>query len=298
MEDDTDRTRGSEQDTKLLDSQRESAGRQAACLVVIRGARLGARIVPDGAEVVIGRDVHTDFQIAERSVSRRHCRILVEDDTHWIEDLDSTNRTYLNNEPIERAPLRDGDHVRICETTLKFIDEGNIEADYHSELHEHSIRDALTGLFNRRHAMAVLETETARAYRNEEQRLAVALLDIDFFKPINDEHGHLAGDRVLRQLGERILARVRGGDTAARIGGEEFLVIMPGSHAEEALELAEALRETVEAAPFDLGTTSQRITISGGVAVWEPGMEGISDILRAADHQLYAAKEAGRNRIC
>lgn len=297
MNDDTDRTKGSEQDTKLLGSQRAASGNQDACLVVIRGARLGARIVPGGGEVVIGRDVDTDFQIAERSVSRRHCRIFVADGAHWVEDLDSTNKTYLNDEVIDRAPLHDGDHLRICETTLKFIDEGNIEADYHSELHEHSIRDPLTGLFNRRHAMAVLETDAARALRNDRYKLAVALLDIDFFKPINDDHGHLAGDRVLRQLGQRILARVRGGDTAARIGGEEFLIVMPDTDPDEARGLGEALRKVVEAEPFDLGSTSQRITISGGIAVWQSGMEGTSDLLRAADRQLYAAKDSGRNRI-
>src|SRR6056297_610159 len=298
MDDDTDRTNAAEQDTQLLGNQRAAAGQQEACLVVIRGARLGARIVPGGDEVIIGRDVNADFQIAERSVSRRHCRIVFDDDRHWVEDLGSTNRTYLNDEAIERAPLRDGDHLRICETTLKFIGEGNIEAEYHSELHEHSIRDPLTGLFNRRHAMAVPETETACARRNAAHRLAVALLDIDFFKPVNDAHGHLAGDRVLRQLGDRIAARVRGGDTAARIGGEEFLLIMPDSDPDDALELAESLRRAAEEQPFDLGASEQRITISDGVAVWRPGMESISDLLRAADHRLYSAKESGRNRVC
>ncbi|NKI35635.1 GGDEF domain-containing protein [Wenzhouxiangella sp. XN79A] len=297
MDDDTDRTNAADQRTELLGTQRGAEGGQEACLVVIRGARLGARIVPGRDAVVIGRDVDADFQIAERSVSRRHCRIVFDEGRHWVEDLGSTNRTFVNDEPVDRAPLRDGDHLRICETTLKFVGEGNIEAEYHSELHEHSIRDALTGLFNRRHAMAVLATETARAQRNANHRLSVALLDIDFFKPINDEHGHLAGDRVLRQLGERILARIRGGDTAARIGGEEFLVVMPDSGPDDALELAESLRRAVEERPFDLGASDQRITISGGVAVWQPGMDGTSDLLRAADHRLYAAKESGRNRI-
>ena len=296
MEDNTDRNLTSDLETRRTDRS-GGAGDHDACLVVISGARLGARIVPGNGSVVIGRDVGADFQISERSVSRRHCRVFLEDGRFWIEDLDSTNGTRVNGDFIDRAPLRDGDHVRVSETTLKFIAAGNIEANYHSELHESTIRDPLTGLFNRRHAMAVLETETARATRDENHRLSLALLDIDGFKPINDEYGHLVGDRVLKRLGELAQSRVRGGDTLARVGGEEFALLLPDTRRDEAWRMADDLRARIEAEPFEIGDYRLSITISGGVAEWQRDMRAPEDLLRQADRNLYRAKDRGRNRI-
>jgi diguanylate cyclase (GGDEF)-like protein len=297
MKDDTDREHRSGLATRREEDSPRAAGAQDACLVVISGARLGARIVPGGGDIVIGRDVHTDFQIADRGVSRRHCRVFAHDGGYWIEDLGSTNHTYVNDRRVDQSPLRDGDHVRVSSTTLKFIGAGNIEADYHSELHESTIRDPLTGLFNRRHAMAVLDTESARARRDSDYRLALALIDIDFFKPINDQHGHLAGDQVLKQLGRIAEARTRGGDTLARIGGEEFALILPGTGRDEAWRMADDLRRRVRRETFDAGGLALRITLSGGVAEWSGGMQRAADLLRRADEQLYAAKNGGRDRI-
>lgn len=285
-------------ETFLLGTSRASDERHEACLVIIRGARLGSRIVPGAEPLIIGRAVDADFQISERSISRQHCRVFRADGRYWVEDLGSTNHTWLNDEMIDRAPLRDGDLVRISQTVLKFVDEGNIEAGYHSELHESTIRDTLTGLYNRRHAMAVLEKEAARAQRDENYKLALVILDLDFFKDINDEYGHLAGDGVLRRLSRIATERVRASDTLARIGGEEFALILPDTNSRDARQLAEAIRESVEAETFRLDDSDHTITLSAGVAIWQPGMQSISELLQAADRQLYQAKSAGRNRVC
>lgn len=282
----------------LLGSGRASDERHDACLVIIRGARLGSRLLPGEEPLVIGRAVDTDFQISERSISREHCRIFREDGRYWVEDLGSTNHTWLNDEMIERSALRDGDLIRISQTVLKFIDESNIEAGYHSELHESTIRDTLTGLYNRRHAMAVLEKELARAQRDEDYDLALVILDLDFFKEINDEHGHLAGDGVLRRLSRIAADRVRASDTLARIGGEEFALILPDTGGDEARQLAETIRQSIESETFQLGEEEHTITLSAGVATWRPGMDSISELLKAADGQLYEAKTSGRNRVC
>lgn len=285
-------------DTVVVGTRRDSLETHDACLVIIRGARLGSRVILGERSVVIGRSIDADFQISEKSISRSHCRVYHEGGRYWIEDLDSTNHTYLNDKAVEHAPLRDGDHIRISQTVLKFVDEGNIEAGYHSELHESTIRDPLTGLYNRRHAMAVLKTEIAKCKRDPGRILSVMILDIDFFKDVNDEFGHIAGDGVLRQLIDIVTERVRASDTMARIGGEEFAVILPDTPADETKKIGEAMREAVEASSFVLGGQPHTITLSAGVAEWEPELDDLSGLLRAADHRLYEAKSSGRNRVC
>jgi diguanylate cyclase (GGDEF)-like protein len=296
MEHDTDRDRTVDLETRSSDA--EAAGcEHDACLVVISGEPLGARIMPGLEGKVIGRDVASDFRIDQRSVSRRHCRVALEQGCYWIEDLGSTNGTFVNDQPVERVPLRDGDHVRISDTTLKFSAAGNIEASYHSELHENAIRDPLTGLFNRRHATAVLKSQISRASHHPGYRFAMILFDIDYFKQINDRHGHVAGDRVLQQLGELAQSRVRGGDTLARVGGEEFALVLPDTRGREAFQVAEALCQRVADERFDIGGQTVSITLSAGVTEWQATMKGLEDLLKATDAKLYRAKHKGRNCV-
>ena len=298
MTDETDKSTRTDVETVLASSRQESGETHDACMVIIRGARLGSRIVLGDRPVVIGRSIEADFQISERSISRRHCRVYREDGRCWVEDLNSTNHTFLNEEMVDRASLRDGDHIRVSQTVLKFIDEGNIEAGYHSELHESTIRDALTGLYNRRHAMAVLKTETAKARRDSSRELSVMILDLDFFKEINDEFGHLAGDGVLKKMARIAQERVRASDTFARIGGEEFAVILPDTSHEDARQIAESVRRSVESESFQVGNQQRTVTLSGGVATWSADMKDMSELLHLADNNLYKAKSSGRNRIC
>jgi len=294
---DTQRDRSTDQETLLAGSRQQTRDNHDACLVIIRGARLGSRIVLGDKPVVIGRSIEVDFQISDRSISRRHCRVFQDDGRFWLEDLGSTNHTFLNDEQIECTPLRDGDHVRLSQTVLKFVDEGNIEAGYHSELHESTIRDALTGLYNRRHAMAVLKTEVAKARRDEHRDLAIMILDLDFFKEINDEFGHLAGDGVLKKVARIAEERVRASDTLARIGGEEFAVILPDTTADDARTIGESMRQSIEAETFVVGGQQRSVTLSGGIASWSNELGDMSDLLRLADSRLYQAKSSGRNRI-
>lgn len=298
LNEDTDRNAHADSETDLERSRREAAEAHEACLVIIRGARLGSRIVLSQGPVVIGRSLEADFQISDSSISREHCRVFEQGRRYWVLDLQSTNGTFVNEERIDKAPLRDGDLVRISQTVLKFVDETNIEAGYHSELYESTIRDALTGLYNRRHAMAVLETETAKAQRDGGAGLALVILDIDFFKAINDEFGHLAGDGVLKRITDIAGQRVRASDTFARIGGEEFALILPDTSHEEAHALAGAIRQSVESATITVGSEEHPVTISAGVATWTKEMKDKSELLRLADRRLYEAKCSGRNQVC
>lgn len=285
-------------DTMLSGGDGPSALHKNACLVVIRGARLGTRVPLGNAQLTIGRDHGCDFQISERNVSRSHCRLTRHGESYWLEDLGSTNRTILNGQPVEKAPLSDGDQVRIGGTVLKFIAAGNIEADYHLELHENAIRDVLTGLHNRRHLVGVLEHEIRKRRGHIKSPLALAILDIDHFKLINDELGHLGGDSALKQLTAIFVDNCRGRDVLARIGGEEFALLMPDTDIENARDRLERICETVADYSFEIEGRSRKLTVSAGVAAWTAEMSGTSDIMRAADEHLYQAKSDGRNRVC
>jgi two-component system cell cycle response regulator len=162
------------------------------------------------------------------------------------------------------------------------------------ELEQLAYRDELTGLANRRFAVRQLHAEISRARRHG-QDLALVILDADRFKTLNDRHGHLAGDEVLRGLADRIRGRLREEDVAARFGGEEFLVLLPDTDAEGAAAVAEDLRAAVAAEPFSIGRIALPLTVSAGYAAWEG--EDLERLVARADRGLYAAKEAGRDCV-
>ncbi|HEK1686372.1 TPA: diguanylate cyclase [Pseudomonas putida] len=160
------------------------------------------------------------------------------------------------------------------------------------ELRALSVTDVLTGIHNRRYFQERLKVELERAQRDDLD-LAVIMLDIDHFKYINDQFGHAVGDRVLRSLCQRIGHRLRRTDVFCRLGGEEFMVLCPGSNAEQARKLALELWQSVRGVPVEgVG----RVTASFGVAGWRVG-EGADALLLRADAGVYVAKQAGRDRV-
>ena len=286
------------QTVRLSPTTDADPAQRSPSLVVIRGERLGARLELDERTLAIGRSSQSDFRIADRSVSRMHCRIHEQDGNLWVEDLGSTNRTLVNDTVVSRHRLRDGDQLRVGKTVFKFLDRGNPEAGYLAELHEYSIRDGLTGLHNRAHAMRVLEEEFLRSQRLPDASVVLAIIDIDWFKQINDEIGHLAGDAVLVQLARVMEKALRAGDTLARIGGEEFALIMPDSTLTEAHQACDRLRQRVQDDVFrtDEGQRLD-VTISIGLAASGEGMADFRAMLGQADAHLYDAKTAGRNSV-
>ncbi len=284
------------QETQFSAGPRRSAPR-SACVVVIHGEGLGKRADIEDRPVLVGRSQEADLHIPHKSVSRLHCEIRREGEACVLRDLGATNRTRLNDQPVEEATLADGDHVTVGETILKFISHHSVEARYHEEVYQLATHDALTELCNRRHFSELVDKEIARAQRHG-RPLVMAIIDVDLFKPVNDQFGHIAGDGVLRQLATTVRAFVRGEDIAARIGGEEFAVLLPETDVEPARQFAERLREAVAADTFMLGGQPHRITISLGLAGLAPGRADRSQLMRAADAALYRAKEEGRNRVC
>ncbi len=157
--------------------------------------------------------------------------------------------------------------------------------------------DGLTGCYNRRFGLARLREELARA-RRMQAPLAVVLFDLDHFKAINDTRGHLAGDRVLVWAARQARLLLRQGDVLVRYGGEEFLLVLPFAGEEEAVEVAERIRQALAASPVPDGRQGIPITVSAGVAGWpQSAAESEVELVDLADAALYAAKRGGRNRV-
>ncbi|GAB3304961.1 diguanylate cyclase [Luteimonas notoginsengisoli] len=281
----------------LLSDGPHTASPRSACVVVIHGVGLGGRVDIDASRVLVGRSQDADLCIAHKSVSREHCQLWREGDEYRIRDLGATNATRVNDAPVDEATLSDGDHVTVGESILKFISHTSVEANYHEEIYQLATRDALTNLCNRRHFMEQMDREVARALRHR-RPLSTCIIDVDLFKPVNDRYGHISGDEVLRQIADLVHHHVRNDDIAARIGGEEFAVLLPECDADAAYGFAERLREAVAAAVFAPGGEPQRITVSIGIADLSPLRNTRIRLMTAADAALYRAKEEGRNRVC
>jgi putative two-component system response regulator len=165
-----------------------------------------------------------------------------------------------------------------------------------SKLQKLAITDDLTGLYNRRQAMHRLEEHWSLCHRYQRPVAAVAL-DIDHFKQINDVYGHIAGDAVLRQVSDILRKCVRNSDILSRVGGEEFLIVLPCQTLQEAEVCAHRCREAIAGADFHSGDSTMRVTISAGIATRRANMQHCADLLKEADIALYAAKKAGRNAV-
>jgi two-component system cell cycle response regulator len=268
-----------------------------ACLVFIypTGPQMGARYVLKES-AAIGRTDDCQVRNTDASVSRAHARLECREDGYYVLDLGSTNGTFVNNAPVTEALLHDGDYLRIGNCIYRFLEGGNLEAEYHEEIYRLTVQDGLTGLHNRRSLTEFLDRELSRAERHD-RPLALALFDIDRFKTINDGHGHLAGDTVLRQLAALLRPVVRKDELLARYGGEEFAMVLPETSGENAVKACERLRQTVAEHRFEYDGRDIPVTVSIGVAVNGPDADTPERLLRSADAKLYQAKAAGRNKV-
>ena len=278
------------------------------CLVLIYppGPDMGRRWPLGTDEIVVGRGSDCDIQIDRDSVSRRHARVYRVDEQWFVEDLGSTNGSYINDVPIQRSPLRDGDFVKIGSAIFKFLYGSGIETSYHEEIYRMTIIDGLTGAHNKRFFLEFLEREMARCSRYG-RPLSLLMFDIDHFKQINDTHGHLTGDYVLKELARRLLHRIRKEELLARYGGEEFAVVLPETGHDSAVQFAETLRRMVGTELFEYEGDRFPVTISIGVSTldFETLSQGMApppqmdpmEFIREADGNLYKAKRGGRNCV-
>ena len=268
---------------------------EAACIVLLYGhADLGKRYAL-GEGLAIGRGPSNDLVLDLDDVSRQHAQVVPEENGWAVEDLGSTNGTQVNGVEIQgRTPLRNGDLVKIGRAIFKYLSGGDIEALFHEEIYQLTVRDALTKIPNKRYLLDFLDREIARAARYGSPLTAV-MLDIDHFKRLNDTFGHLAGDEVLARLAGGISACIRREQLFARYGGEEFCLVLPELEPPQVEGLCEAVRLAVHGSKFVFDEGTAQVTVSLGAAPFAPGMSRAA-LLEAADAQLYHAKHRGRNQ--
>lgn len=271
---------------------------RSSALVVIYGEDLGRKYDLAPGKTIIGRSSKSDIQIDHDSVSRQHVRLVVDDARVEIEDLGSTNGTFLNDEALEgQVALRTNDLIKVGRTVFKFIAHNNIEAAYHDEIYRLTTVDGLTQVNNRRFFDESIERELSRC-RRYGRTLSLVLIDVDHFKKINDTFGHLAGDAVLKEVASAIRKRIRKEDLLARYGGEEFAVLTPEVDLKGALSMAEKVRKVIEKHEFSFDGEVIPVTISCGVATLGKKGDTAPALVQRADEKLYEAKEGGRNQVC
>ena len=284
--------------------------RKTAYLTVMAGARAGEMFKVDRDETVLGRGPQSTVHLDSDGVSRKHARVVRQVDDYILEDLGSTNGTFVLSEGLEetRVKLRklgDGDRVQVgTEVILRFNLLDDMEAQLQQQLYESAVRDPLTRAYNRKHFQERLRSEIAHSLRHG-GHLSLILLDIDHFKKVNDTWGHPAGDAVLRALSSAIMRAIRVEDVFARVGGEEFVLLARGIDLKNAVAFAERLRKGIERLVIPWGEGTIPVTSSMGVAALEElsvelgGPKSIDgDLLVArADQRLYVAKNGGRNRV-
>jgi diguanylate cyclase (GGDEF)-like protein len=275
------------------------AARNRGVLVRMSGADTG-RVHPLVGDLwTLGRGRSCAVRFDDVTLSRVHARIVKEGRDYVIEDAGSLNGTWVCDARVTRAVLGDGARVRLgTGASMRFQIVDAEEERALVRMYESAVRDGLTGALNRRNLDERLAVEIASAARRGAP-LSVVLFDLDHFKQVNDTHGHLAGDAVLKRAVKLATAAARPDDVVGRYGGEEFVIIARGAPLAEAAELAERLRAAIADAEVPYGDVALRVTASFGVASLAcvgPGADP-AGLFACADARLYAAKAAGRDRV-
>jgi len=260
-------------------------------------------------EVLVGRHSESDLILDDPLVSRRHCKILIKNDSIFIEDLNSTNGTFLNGKRISFSELKVGDEISIgiynlivsakdipldestreifnIEKKLSFLLKE--EREKILKLEEIALRDELTGLYTRR-----AYNQKIKKFLEKADNIYIFFIDIDDFKKFNDTYGHSAGDLLLIFVAS-LLRELEDIGFVFRWGGEEFVVFLPDFKKEEIIKIAENLLEKIEKkSEKEIG---KKVTVSIGISLCKNHRE-IDRKIEEADLLMYRAKEKGKNRI-
>jgi len=297
-------------DIDTSSGQYQRRGERRPALVFLRGELLAVPIPLERDQVTLGRALEADIRINDSRASRLHARITCETDDatgkarYCLIDLGSTNGTILNGKRIERAFLEDGDKFEVGDQLIRFEMLDEIDREFQQQIHRLLVHDELTGLLTSKSFFSELRREAARA-EAEQMPFCVLMMDIDYFKDVNDTYGHLAGSETLEEVGAVIKRSLRAGDVGARFGGEEFAAFLLDADYAQGLIAAERVRSAIEKHEFPAARRgssenipTHHITISVGIASFpEDGRDPIQ-LVEMADSALYRAKRNGRNQVC
>lgn len=278
------------------------AGQAPPSLVLLVGpaSSVGRQWPIEDTDRVIGRAPNAYIFVDDRSVSKFHAKLVLAGGDVSVVDLESTNKTILNGQPIQPlvpVRLRNNDQIKTGNIIFKFLERGSIETVASAQTFDRGHTDALTGIANRQALMA----KAPEIFKRSDLlgvALALMVFDIDRFKKINDTYGHPAGDQVLKDIASIVTHRlIRGNDFFCRCGGEEFCLLLLGSQSPQAEEIGERIRATIEGYSFVYENNRIPVTISVGMAFKSEKDSGWEPIFERADKALYHSKKNGRNRV-
>ncbi len=279
-------------------------------LIFLTGELLAVPIPLEREEVILGRAMEADVRINDTGISRQHARINTVYDSekkttvYVLTNLDSGKGTILNNQKITQEILHNGDKIIVGNHILRFELLDEIDREYQRRIRRLVSHDDLTGLLSSRSFFSELRRESALA-KQDNRPFCVLMMDVDFFKIVNDTFGHLIGSKILEEIGMCITRCLRSGDVAARFGGEEFAAFLLDAELAQGLVAAERIRAEIENYQFsnisrlqNIAAEKHAVTISIGVTSFPNDSKDPIELIEMADSALYRAKREGRNRVC
>ena len=278
---------------------RTALPRDRGVLIEMSGGDAGRVHCLGDEPLTLGRGGQCTLAFGDTTLSRTHARIRRCDGGYLLEDTGSLNGCFVNRRRERRILLSHGDRLRFGSgVRFQFQLVSPEEETVLVHMYAAAVQDGLTGLANRRALDDRLTAELAHAVRHRRE-LSILIIDVDYFKKVNDTHGHLAGDAVLRQMASLLAEQVRTEDLVARYGGEEFIVVARDVPVTGAEVLAERLRRAIAEARFRFDDLALAVTVSVGIATLSglAGEPSVTRLLTAADIALYEAKSSGRNRV-
>ncbi len=279
----------------------------AAHLVITQGEGVGRQVNMKDTPLIVGRSSDCDMRLLNRAVSRLHCRVWKDATGFWLRDLNSTNKTYLNDRSVVEARLKDGDFITVGGTVMQFSEKTEAANDVPvqgaglSSTTTNSIEvggaDLLTGLPTQRAFEDDIEREIARSRRHG-RTFVLACVDIDNLASINSEFGQAAGDEAIRQIARMIRAGLRVEDLAARVGPDELSMLLTEVGLDFGVPILQSIRSAAANAEFNFAGKSFKSSISIGAALWDPSVETRAELHARVQSELKRAKASGKNQVC
>jgi len=262
------------------------------------GPAMGQQVILEEGEFVFGRSRDADVVVEDEAISRYHFKVKVKEKIVTLEDLGSTNGTFVNGIRVTQHILQANDKVQISSATvLRFSYVDLIDKNTHERFYEMALFDPVTLAHTKRYFNDRVEHEFSHSKRRNFP-LSLVIFDLDHFKKVNDTYGHPAGDYVLQKVSEITKSLVRTEDIFARYGGEEFVILMRDTEEMSAVKLAERLRRKIEQYKFNFEGQGILVTVSLGVAcAMNSNYKNHQDLIMEADKFLYHSKSHGRNRV-